>query len=163
MAAGTEKAQASLPELTFERVFDAPRELVFKVWTDPYHVAQWWGPHGFAIPVSKVDPRVGGIFEVHMRGEDGVNLPSVGTFHEVVPPSRIVFSSDLEDGNGNKLLEVVNTITLAEERGRTRMMLHIKVLRAIPEVAGKLGQMEMGWSQSLERLENEIMRAAANR
>ncbi len=158
MAAATE--QPDLPELTFRRIFDAPRELVFKVWTDPYHVAQWWGPHGFAIPVSKVDARVGGIFEVHMLGDDGIDLPSVGTFHEVDPPRRIVFNSDLEDGNGNKLLEVVNTITLEEVGARTKMTLHIKVLRAIPEVAAKLGGMEMGWTESLERLAAEVTRAA---
>lgn len=156
MAAGTEK----LPELTFTRVFDAPRELVFKMWTDPYHVAQWWGPHGFKIPVSKVDARPGGVFEVHMLGEDGINLPSVGTFKEVVPPERIVFSSDLEDGNGIKLLEVVNTITLQEENGKTRMTLHAKMIRAIPEVADKLGGMEQGWTESLERFEAEVARAA---
>ena len=91
-----------------------------------------------------------------MRGDDGILLPSVGEFFEVVPPSRIVFSSDLEDGNGNKLIEVVNTITLEEEGSRTRMILHIKVTRAVPEVADKLGDMEMGWSESLERFEAEV-------
>ena len=158
MAAGTDNT-SGLPKLTLTRVFDAPRALVFKVWTDPYHVAQWWGPHGFAIPVSKVDARVGGIFEVHMQGNDGTILPSVGTFHEVVPPERIVFNSDLEDCKGNKLLEVINTITLEEENGKTRMTLHIKVIRAVPEVADKLGSMEQGWTESLERLEAEIIRA----
>ena len=53
MPAATDASR--FPDLTFTRVFDAPRELVFKVWTDPYHVAQWWGPHGFSIPVCKVD------------------------------------------------------------------------------------------------------------
>ena len=107
MAAATDAT--GFPELTFTRVFDAPRELVFKVWTDPYHVAQWWGPHGFAIPVCNVDARQGGRFDVHMQGDDGIILPSVGEFFEVVPPSRIVFSSNLEDGDGNRLIEVVNT------------------------------------------------------
>jgi uncharacterized protein YndB with AHSA1/START domain len=156
MAAATD----ALPELTFTRTFDAPRELVFKVWTDPYHVAQWWGPHGFRIPLSKVDARVGGRFEVHMQGDDGILLPSVGEFHEVVAPERIVFTSNLEGPDGRKLIEVVNTVSLDEDGGRTRMTLHVKVLRAEPEIAAKLAGMEQGWSQSLERLEAEILRNA---
>jgi uncharacterized protein YndB with AHSA1/START domain len=158
MAAATDAT--GFPELTFTRVFDAPRELVFKVWTDPYHIAQWWGPHGFAIPVCNVDAREGGRFDVHMLGDDGILLPSVGEFFEVVPPSRIVFSSDLEDGNGKKLIEVVNTITLEEQGSKTRMTLSIRVLRAAPEVADKLGGMEAGWSESLERFGAEVARAA---
>lgn len=161
MAAATEAS--GLPELTLTRIFAAPRELVFKVWTDPYHIAQWWGPHGFNIPFCKVDARVGGRFDVHMQGEDGTILPSVGEFLEIVPPGRIVFTSNLEDGNGNRLIEVVNTVTLEDEGGKTRMTLHVKVTRAVPEVADKLGGMEQGWTQSLQRLEAEIVRAAGNR
>jgi uncharacterized protein YndB with AHSA1/START domain len=157
MAAATDAT--GLPELTFTRVFDAPRELVFKVWTDPYHVAQWWGPHGFAIPVCNVDARQGGRFDVHMQGEDGTILPSVGEFFEVVPPKRIIFSSNLEDGHGNRLIEVVNTITLEEEGSKTMMRLHVKVTRAVPEVADRVGGMEAGWTESLQRFEAEIVRA----
>ena len=99
-----------LPELTFTRTFDAPRELVFKVWTDPYHVAQWWGPHGFTIPVSKVDARVGGRFEVHMLSARTArccrrSARSTRWWRRSGSSSR----SNLEDGNGNKLIEVVNT------------------------------------------------------
>ena len=158
MAAATEPT--GLPDLTFMRVFDAPRALVFKMWTDPYHVAQWWGPHDVTNPISKLDARVGGRFEVHMVSPGGTVYPSVGTFHEVVPPERIVFTSGLEDGNGNKLLEVVNTVTLEEDNGKTRMTLNAKVLWAVPEVADKLGGMEQGWTESLERLKAEIVRAA---
>lgn len=159
MAAATDRT-GGLPELTFTRVFDAPRALVFKVWTDPYHVAQWWGPHGFRTSIANVDARPGGIFEVHMMGADGVNLPSIGRFHEVVPPERIVFESGLEDGDGNKLIEVVNTVILEELDGKTRMTLHVKVLRAVPEVADKLAGMEQGWAESLEKLGAEVGRTA---
>jgi uncharacterized protein YndB with AHSA1/START domain len=157
MAAVTDAA-GNLPDLTFTRVYDAPRALVFKVWTDPYHVAQWWGPHGLTIPLSKVDACAGGQFEVHMQADDGSIYPSVGTFHEVVPPERIVFSSDLIDADGNKLLEVVNTVTVEEEDGKTLMTLHVKVSRATPEAAVNLAGMEAGWTESLERLASEIAR-----
>jgi uncharacterized protein YndB with AHSA1/START domain len=153
-------ATEALPELTFVRTFEAPRALVFKVWTDPYHVAQWWGPHGLTIPVSKVDARVGGRFEVHMQAPDGRVFPSVGTFHELVPYERIVVDSNLVDGAGKKLIEVLNTISLEEAGAGTRMTLHIKVLAAVPEVAASLATMEQGWSESLERLGAEISRVA---
>jgi len=67
-------------ELVLTRVFDAPRELVFKAWTDPKHVAQWWGPHGFTNPVCELDLRPGGAILIHMRGPDGVVYPMTGTY-----------------------------------------------------------------------------------
>ena len=147
-------------EITVERTFDAPRELVFKVWTDPYHVAQWWGPHGLSIPVSKVDARVGGIFEVPMLTPDGTLLPSVGEFREVVPHERIVFTSNLVSAEGETMIEVVNTVTLEEAGNRTRMTLHVKVLYADPRVADKIGSMDQGWTESLERFAAEVARSA---
>jgi uncharacterized protein YndB with AHSA1/START domain len=159
MAGATDKPQ-QLPELTFVRTFDAPRALVFKVWTDPYHVAQWWGPHGLTIPLSQVGARVGGLFEVHMLTPDGTLLPSVGEFREVVPDERIVFTSNLVNAQGETMIDVVNTVTLEDAGRGTRMTLHVKVLAADPSVAEKLGMMEMGWTQSLERFETELMRNA---
>jgi uncharacterized protein YndB with AHSA1/START domain len=105
-----------------------------------------------------VDARVGGRFEVHMLTPDGTLLPSVGTFHEVSPYDRIVFDSNLVDADGNKLIEVVNTVTLKDAAGKTHMHLHVKVLKAAPQIADKLGTMEQGWTESLERFEAEIIR-----
>jgi len=65
-------------QLVLTRVFDAPRELVFKVWTDPKHVARWWGPHRFTNPVCELDLRPGGAILIHMRGPDGVVYPMTG-------------------------------------------------------------------------------------
>ena len=154
------RATDRLPELTFTRIFDAPRELVFKVWTDPYHVAQWWGPHGLTIPLSKVDARVGGLFEVHMLTPDGTLLPCVGAFKEVVPYERIVFSSNLMNAEGETLIDVVNTITLEEIGSRTKMTLHVKVLAADPRAAGSIRTMEQGWIETLERFAVEVLRNA---
>jgi uncharacterized protein YndB with AHSA1/START domain len=75
-------------ELTLVRTFSAPRALVFEVWTDPKHLAQWWGPQGFTNPVCEFDPRVGGAFRIHMRGPDGVTYPMKGIIQEIVPPER---------------------------------------------------------------------------
>jgi uncharacterized protein YndB with AHSA1/START domain len=71
-------------ELVLTRVFDAPRELVFKAWTDPKQVAQRWGPRGFSNPVCELDLRPGGVFRLHMRGPDGTVYPMTGVYHEIV-------------------------------------------------------------------------------
>jgi uncharacterized protein YndB with AHSA1/START domain len=76
--AGTSKAankKASDHVLT--RVFDAPREVVFKVWTDPKHVAQWWGPSGFKTTIQEMDVRPGGRWRCAMRGLDGNDIHSM--------------------------------------------------------------------------------------
>jgi uncharacterized protein YndB with AHSA1/START domain len=65
-------------ELVFTRVFDAPRELVFKAWTDPKQVAQWWGPRGFSNPVCELDLRPGGAIRIHMRGRGGTGYSNDG-------------------------------------------------------------------------------------
>src|ERR1700722_7233031 len=75
------------------RLFDAPRDLVFKAWTDPKHLAQWFGPHGFTNPVCEVDLRPGGIWRHVMRGPDGNDYPMISIFQEVLPPERLVFTS----------------------------------------------------------------------
>src|SRR5690242_1348376 len=76
-------------ELVITRVFEAPRALVWQVWTEPRHVAQWWGPHGFTNPVCELDPRPGGALRIDMAGPDGVVSPCTGIFHEVVAPERL--------------------------------------------------------------------------
>ena len=68
MATGNTATKEKEPELVLTRVFDAPRELVFKVWTEPKHMAQWWRAHGFTSPVWELDERPGGAIRIHMRG-----------------------------------------------------------------------------------------------
>jgi uncharacterized protein YndB with AHSA1/START domain len=77
--------------ITITRVFDAPRELVFQAFIDPKHLAQFWGPKGFASTVREIDPRPGGVFRIEMRGPDGAIYPCEGTYREVVAPERIVY------------------------------------------------------------------------
>jgi uncharacterized protein YndB with AHSA1/START domain/DNA-binding transcriptional ArsR family regulator len=140
-------------ELTLTRVFDAPRDLVFKAWTDPRLVAQWWGPHGFTNPVCEVDARPGGAIFINMRWPDGRDNPMKGVFHEVVPPERLVFTtSTLEDAAGRPQLEVLNTVTFAEQGSQTKLTLHAVVVRATPAAEEALSGMEAGWTQSLEKL-----------
>jgi uncharacterized protein YndB with AHSA1/START domain len=85
------------------RVFDAPRELVWKAWTDPKYVMQWWGPKGFTSPVCKMDFRVGGKFLCCMRTPDGQECWNAGEYHEIVLHEKIVSSMYFSDSKGNKV------------------------------------------------------------
>ncbi len=85
------------PIVTMTRVFDAPRNLVYKAWTDPGHLAQWWGPHGFTNPVCEVDLRPGGTWRIDMRGPDGTIYPNTGRYLEVVERERLVYTDIVDD------------------------------------------------------------------
>src|SRR5580704_13391744 len=164
MAVSTGKSSAAASavgrELVITRVFDAPRDLVFKAWIDPKHMERWWGPKGFTNPVCQVDARPGGAIRIDMRGPDGVVHPMGGVYREIVEPERIVFTSTaLEDEQGNPGLENLNTITFAEHNGKTKLTLHVVVLMATPEAAKALDGMEQGWTQSLDRLDELVANA----
>src|SRR6202167_2121007 len=90
-------------EIIITRVFDAPRALVFKAWTDPKHLAQWWGPKGFTNPVCEIDARIGGALRIHMRGPDGSIYPMKGVIREIAAPERLVFTNIAVDASGNHM------------------------------------------------------------
>jgi uncharacterized protein YndB with AHSA1/START domain len=76
------------------REFDAPRDLVFSVWTDPRHLAQWWGPNGFTITTHSFDMRPGGVWRLVMHGPDGRDYQNRITYDKIVPPERIILQRD---------------------------------------------------------------------
>ncbi|MEX1031415.1 MAG: SRPBCC domain-containing protein [Paenibacillaceae bacterium] len=80
-------------EFELERIFDAPRELVFKMFTEPEHLARWWAPIPYTIPVCKIDLRPGGIWHYCMRSPEGHNHWAMSTYREIVEPERIVYNS----------------------------------------------------------------------
>ena len=116
------------------RVLDASRALVFSVWTDPNHLAQWWGPNGFTTTTHAFDFRPGGVWRFVMHGPDGRDYQNRIIFDEIVPPERIVYrhsgGEDVEPvqftqtvtfkdlGNGQTLLTWHGTFPSAEERAR---------------------------------------------
>ncbi len=145
------------PVLVITRIFDAPRDLVFKMWTDSHHMAQWWGPNGFTNPVCQLDVRPGGAIRIDMRGPDGVVYPMGGFFHEIVKPERLVFTARaIEDKEGKPQLEVLTTITFAELGGKTKLTLQAVVVKSAPAAAAALAGMEEGWKQSLDKLEQYL-------
>jgi uncharacterized protein YndB with AHSA1/START domain len=140
-------------ELVLTRVFDAPRELVFKAWTDPRRMEKWWGPHRFTNPVCELDARVGGAIRIHMRAPNGVVYPMTGVYQEVVEPERLVFVSSAMDADGNPLFDILNTVTFEDQNGKTKQTLRARVIKITPQAPPYLAGMEQGWTQTLERLD----------
>jgi uncharacterized protein YndB with AHSA1/START domain len=152
MTGKAESKPSAKREITITRIFDAPRELVFKAWTDPKQMAQWWGPHGFTNPVCELDVRPGGAIRIHMRGPDGVVYPMTGTFREIAAPERLVFTAIAEDQAGNPLLEAHTAVSFEEQGGKTKVTVHARAVGIAPIAAQMLEGMQAGWTQSLERL-----------
>jgi uncharacterized protein YndB with AHSA1/START domain len=120
-------------------------------------VAAWWGPQGFTNPHCVWDARPGGAILVHMRGPKGSPfdfvMPMKGTFHEVVAPERLVFTSTaMEDDEGVAQLETHNTITLQQHAEGTKLSVHAVVVKVMPAAQNAINGMEAGWTQSLEKL-----------
>ncbi|HWZ03625.1 MAG TPA: SRPBCC domain-containing protein [Mucilaginibacter sp.] len=138
-------------EVNITRIFDAPRELVFKMWTDPELVEKWWGPKDFKNPVCELDARVGGTMRIVMQAPDGLMIPTSGVFTELLEPERIVFKNFKEDDDGNAQLEVINTVTFTEENGKTTMTLNALAVRITPEACASIEGMNVGWNQSIDR------------
>jgi uncharacterized protein YndB with AHSA1/START domain len=151
--------QSSEWDLVMTREFDAPRELVFKVWTEARHLERWWGPKGFTNPVCEIDVRAGGKIRIHMRAPDGVVYPMTGVFQEIVPPERLVFVSSALDDKGNSMFDVLSTVTFAEHGGKTTLTLQLRVIKATAAAPQYLKGMEMGWMQSLDRLGEYLAKA----
>jgi uncharacterized protein YndB with AHSA1/START domain len=140
-------------EVSFTRTFDAPRKLVFKMWTDPKHLSQWWGPTGFTNPRCELDVRPGGAIRVDMRGPDGVIYPMGGEYREILEPERLVFMTAALDEAGKPLFENLNTVIFTEHVGKTTITLHTRVIKSTPAAMQYLSGMELGWKLTLDKLE----------
>jgi uncharacterized protein YndB with AHSA1/START domain len=155
MASYLENGFAS-DELTITRLINAPKELVFKAWTDVKMLAKWWGPDGFTSPVSEIDAKPGGKIYIDMKAPDGTVHPMDGEVHEIIPNERFVFTSAALDEKDNRLFEVMNTVTFTEENGKTRLTLHAKVSNIRTEGRQHVSGMTEGWSQTIDRLINLV-------
>lgn len=139
-------------EVTLTRTFSAPRDQVFRAWTDCDVLSQWWGPNDFTNPLCEIDARPGGRMRIDMRSPDGVIYPNTGVFEEIVAPERLVFSTAVVDEHGNALLRDRTTVTLSGLNGETHLTLQARIVEAVPEMAAATEGMEEGWRQSLDRL-----------
>lgn len=150
-------------ELVITRVFDAPRELVWKAWTDPERVKRWWGPKGFTAPFCNIDLRVGGVYLNCMRSPEGRDYWSTGVYREIVPLERIVCTDSFANEKGNVVsatyygmspdfpLEMVITVTFHEHEGKTMLTLkHV----GIPDIESE--NAKAGWNQSFDKLAEDL-------
>src|SRR6185436_19088218 len=148
-AAATPVAQR---EITITRTFDAPRALVFSMFTDAKHLAAWWGPHGWTNPKAEADPRAGGRLLIHMPAPDGAVHPMGGVFDEIVPHERIVFTTFVDMPDGTRAIEARSTVTFQEVGRKTKVTVHANAVGFTDFSANMLAGMEAGWSQSLDKL-----------
>jgi len=142
-------------ELVITRVFDAPRDLVFEVWSEPKHLANWWGPNDFTLSFCELDFREGGGYRFCMRSPEGEDDWVWGTYREIVEPERIVFTWDREDLNGNPRSGSVVTITFEAFEEKTGFALR----QGIFEFADDCTEHHGSWSQCLDRLAHYIEKA----
>jgi uncharacterized protein YndB with AHSA1/START domain len=155
-------------ELVITRVLDAPRELVFEAWTEPEHLARWWGPRGYTTPYCTIDLRPGGVMHHCMRSSEGREVWSKGVFREIVVPERIVLADSFADAEGNVVspthygmsadwpLETLLTVTFEEHAdNKTRITLRHAGIRSGAEREGS----QLGWIETLNCLAEYLAEA----
>ena len=135
-------------ELVITRVFDAPRELVWRAWTEPAAAVKWWGPKGFTVPDYKTDSRPGGAWRVCMRSPEGEDHWAHGVYREIVAPERLVFTYAFEDATGKPGHETLVTVTFAELGEKTKLTVH----QAVFESVTVRDEHVRGWTEALDRL-----------
>ncbi len=140
------------PVIEITRVFDAPLALVWEVWTNPVHVKEWFGPHGFTTPLYETDLRTGGVMRYHMRAPDGSVFPSEGRFEEVVPHERIVVVGTVEIA-GNVEFTARTEARFSEANGRTTIAIRQTYTNVGPIGKQAIGGASIGWAQQFERFE----------
>ncbi len=136
--------------IVIERELDAPRELVWRVWTDPDEVTRWWGPEGFTTPRETIefDLRPGGVCRLTMVGPDGRRYPSDGHFRTVEPPERLSFGEEMTD---HPMIESGETTVEFHDIGRNRTRVVVTSRLICAEELVSMSQ--AGWDSQLDKLE----------
>ena len=150
-------------EIVISRVFAAPRELVWEMWTDPKHIVQWWGPEGFTMTIEQMDLRPGGVWKHTLHGPDGTDYPSSAVFVEIVKPERIVYS--FRGGKkGESPVQSEVTWTFEKQGERTKVTLRMLFPSAeTRDYAVETYRVVEGGNQTLERLRRHLASDAAGR
>lgn len=154
------------------RVVDAPRERVWKVWTEPAHLKQWWGPKGFKVHTCRVDLRPGGVFHYGMRAPDGSDMWGRFTYREIVAPERLVFIVSFSDDKGGIArhpaspdwpLQMLSTVTFTDRGGKTEITVQWSPFEATEAERkvfdGGRDSMRQGWTGTFEQLAEYLARA----
>ncbi len=153
----TTNSQTAERELVITRTFDAPRELVWKVWTEAAMITEWFGPIGFKTRVEKQDFRTGGEWCYVMIGPDGTEYPAKGVFQEIVPIERIVatdeFGEDHPALDASPLPQGMVVTELFEDAGPDKTQLTIRIMHASVEDRRRHEEMGViaGWNETLDK------------
>ncbi len=152
----SDTVRAEARELVITRVFDAPRDLVWKAWTEPERMKEWSAPKGFTIPVNEGELRPGGAWRACMRKPDGTDLWLGGVYREIVEPERLVFTHAWLDEQGSPGPETVVTVTLTERGGKTEMSFHQSGFDSVESRDGHAG----GWTECFDKLDEHLAKAS---
>ncbi len=140
------------PELVIMRVFNAPRDLVWKAWTDPKYAVHWWGPKDYPATHLEMDVRPGGVWRGTLRAvEDGRELTHRGVFREVTVPERLVFTFAWDE-EGERGLETLVTISFTDQNGKTLMTFRQIPFQSTEEREGHRG----GWTSAFDRFDEQL-------
>lgn len=158
-------------EFVITRSYDVGRDLMFRVWTDPKHLENWWGPKGFTVTYCRMDLRPGGSFHYCMRSPQGQEIWGKFVYREISAPERVVFVNSFSDPDGNVTrhpgsenwpLEMLSTITFTEEGGKTTVTIRWSPLNASPEEIRTfeegMDSMRQGWTGTLDQLGGYLTR-----
>jgi len=143
-------AEPGKHEIIMARVFDAPRELVFKVMTDPTYIPQWWGQRDSTTIVDKMDVRAGGLWPYVQRDQQGNEFAFHGVYHSISAPEQVIDTFEFEGMPGHVILE---TMTLEAQSDRTTKVTVSSVFQSVADRDGMLSSgMESGANESYDRL-----------
>jgi uncharacterized protein YndB with AHSA1/START domain len=144
-------AEPGKHEIIMARVFDAPRELVFKTMTDPKHIPQWWGLRNHTTIVDKMDVQAGGLWRYVQRDQQGNEFAFHGVYHSITAPERVVDTFEFEGMPGHVILE---TMTLEAQADGTTKVTVSSVFQSIADRDGMLSSgMAEGANESYDRLD----------
>ena len=142
-------------EIVLSRVYDAPRELVFRMWTEREHITRWFGPRGFTCTTYEMEARVGGRWRFEMRSQDGKVYPNLIEYLEITPPERLVFDHGTGQDDDPHRFRV--TITFEEQANKKTVMTmrQLHPSKARRDAGIGFGAVELGY-QTLEKLADHL-------
>jgi uncharacterized protein YndB with AHSA1/START domain len=141
-------------EIVIERTVNAPRELVWRAWTEADQIAKWWGPNGFTTTIHAMDVRVGGAWRFIMHGPDGTDYPNKIVYREIVKPERLVY--DHGEDNDARSSSFRSTVTFVAQGRKTKVTMRALFASAEARAATlKYGAIE-GGEQTLARLDQHV-------
>jgi uncharacterized protein YndB with AHSA1/START domain len=164
----------SSPDFVISRRFDAPRETLFRAFTEPASMQQWWGPKGFTVVKAAMDLRVGGTYHYALRAPDGSTMWGKMVYREITAPARVVWINSFSDEAGGTTRhpmaptwprEMLSTLTFDDDAGGTRLTLTWSPLdpdameRATFDAPVSHESMRMGWTGTLDQLEAYLTKA----